>query len=141
VNIVIMGCGRVGAALAVELCHQGHRVRVLDPDEGNFRLLPQELRSGISDGGDGIAVRGDGTLPEDLVRAGIEDADIFVATSQLDTPNLLAAQVAQHIYHVPRVVCRLNDGERQEVYENLGLHVINATSLVSEALLNSLGES
>ena len=135
-----MGCGRVGAWLATELCAQGHQVRVLDPDEGNFRRLPVELRAGGEEEEDGIAVLGDGTLPEDLLRAGIEEADIFVATSQLDTPNLLAAQIAQHIYRVPRVVCRLNDGERQEVYESLGLHVVNATQLVAEALFHSLEE-
>ena len=139
-RVVIMGCGRVGAWLAAELYHGGHQVCILDPDEENFRRLPPELRDSGENGGQGIAVVGDGTQQEDLVRAGIEDADVFVATLQRDTPNLLAAQMAQHLYNVSRVVCRLNDDERQEMYEDLGLHVVNATRLVAEAMLHALQE-
>ena len=132
-----MGCGRVGAWLAIELHNQGHQICIMDQDEENFRRLPVELRTG----GEGIAVLGDGTQEEDLVRAGIEEADVFVATLPQDTPNLLAAQIAQQIFHVHRVLCRLNDGGRQEVYQALGLQVVNATQLVGEALMRCLGES
>ena len=135
-KVVILGCARVGAWLAAELHSQGHQVRILDEDEENFRRLPAELRTG--EGGEGIAVLGDGTQEEDLIRAGIEGADVFVATLPQDTPNLMAAQIAQHVFHVPRVVCRLNDGERQEIYQGLGLHVVNATQLVGEALMSCL---
>ncbi|MSQ41181.1 MAG: TrkA family potassium uptake protein [Dehalococcoidia bacterium] len=139
-KVVILGCARVGAWLAAELHSQGHHVRILDEDEENFRRLPVELRTIGEDGGEGIAVLGDGTQEEDLIRAGIEGADVFVATLPQDTPNLMAAQIAQHVFHVPRVVCRLNDGERQGIYQGLGLHVINATQLVGEALMSSLRE-
>ena len=136
-RVVILGCGRVGAWLATELHNQGHQICIMDQDEENFRRLPVELRAG----GEGIAVLGDGTQEEDLVRAGIEETDVFVATLPQDTPNLLAAQIAQQIFRVPRVLCRLNDGERQEVYQRLGLQVVNVTQLVGEALMQCFGES
>ena len=140
-NVVIMGCGRVGAWLAIELSKHGHGVCILDRNEENFRRLPPELRTAGENGENDIAVVGDGTQQEDLIRAGIEQADIFIATMERDPPNLLAAQIAQHIFQVPRVVCRMNDLERQEVYEGLGLRVINATRLLGEDLLDAIQES
>ena len=140
-RVVILGCGRVGASLAAELSRRGHQVRILDSDEENFRRLPAELRNRGAEGGEGIEVLGDGTQEEDLVRAGIDQADVFVATLPQDTPNLLAAQIAQQIYHVPQVLCRLNDSERQEIYQALGLRVVNAIQPVVDALLSFVPEA
>ena len=139
-NAVIMGCGRMGAWLAVELSERGYRVCILDMNEENFRRLPVSFRAAKDNGESHVAVVGDGTQQEDLILAGIEQADVFIATMERDPPNLLAAQIAQHIFRVPRVVCRMNDLERQEVYEQLGLRVVNVTLLLGERLLDVSGE-
>ena len=125
-NIVIMGCGRVGARLAALMDADGHSVTVMDTDAYSFRWLPHSFR--------GDAIVGNGIDQEALIRAGIERADVFVAVTQEDNRNVMAAQVARHIFDVPRVVCRIYDPIREELYRGLGLRTFSPTK-VGAALL------
>lgn len=132
-KVIVMGCGRVGAQTATALWSQGHQVTVIDTEPQNFLVLPKELQE--LEGG---TILGDGTLAEDLVRAGIEEADVFVAVAQRDNRNALAAQKAKHIFKVPKVVCRIGDPERQELYNQLGLVAVSPTKVTSSMILQAV---
>ncbi len=129
-KIVIMGCGRVGAQLAGLLDAEGHVVTVLDTDSYSFRRLPPEFN--------GTALIGSGANEETLKKAGIEEADIFVALTQGDNRNVMAAQIAKHIFNVPRVVCRIYDPLRQELYNTLGLETFSPTTIFAQMLKEKL---
>jgi len=123
-KIVIMGCGRVGAQLATLLDEDGHKVTVLDIDANGFRKLPSTFG--------GTALLGNGIDADALKKAGIEEADIFVAMTQGDNRNVMAAQMAQHIFKVPRVICRIYDPLRQELYATLGLETFSPTTIFAQ---------
>jgi trk system potassium uptake protein len=125
-KIMIMGCGRVGGRLATMLDQQGHAVTVIDIDSYSFRRLPANFR--------GKALVGNGNDAEALKRAGIEGTDVFLALTQGDNRNIMAAQIAKHIYNVKRVICRIYDPLRQEMYEGLGLESISPTAIVADIL-------
>jgi trk system potassium uptake protein TrkA len=134
-KVVIMGCGRVGAWLARLLDADGHSVTVLDTDAYSFRRLsfPRPLPDF-----NGTALVGDGIDEEALRRAGIEEADVFFALTQGDNRNIMAAQIAKHIFNVPRVMCRIYDPLRQELYNTLGLEAISPTTIFAEMLKEKL---
>ena len=125
-NVVIMGCGRVGAQLAALLDEEGHKVTVIDREPYSFRRLPADFR--------GTALVGDGTDADSLKQAGIEEADAFVAVTQGDNRNVMAAQIAKHIFNVPKVVCRIYDPLREELYHTLGLETISPTTVGAKLL-------
>ena len=131
-NVVIMGCGRVGAQLAMLLDAEGHKVTILDVDSYSFRRLPTNFG--------GAALVGDGT-DEDLLRqAGTGEADAFVAVSPGDNRNVMAAQIAKHIFNVPRGVCRIYDPLREELYHILGLETISPTKMGAQLLMDAILE-
>lgn len=129
-NVVIMGCGRVGAQLATLLDADGHKVTILDVDAHSFRRLPPSFG--------GTALVGDGTDEETLKKAGIAEADAFVAVTQGDNRNVMAAQIAKHIFNVPKVVCRIYDPLRKDIYEALGLDAISPTTVFAKLLKDKL---
>ena len=125
-KILIMGCGRVGARLASMLDEDGHEVTILDIDTYSFRRLPPSFS--------GTALFGNGIDEEALKRAGIEDVDVFVALTQGDNRNVMSCQIAKHIFNVPRVVCRIYDPLREEMYSALGLETISPTKIFAQLL-------
>lgn len=125
-KIIIMGCGRVGAQLANLLESEGHKITVMDIDDNSFRRLSSTYS--------GDALVGDGTDEECLKKAGIDNVDAFVAVTEGDNRNLMAAQIAKQIYNVPKVVCRIYDPLRKDVYETLGLEAISPTTVFAELL-------
>ena len=129
-KVVIMGCGRVGSQLAALLDAEGHLVTVLDRDAYSFRRLPPDFN--------GTALLGNGIDEEALRKAGIEEADAFVAITQGDNRNVMAAQIAKHIFNVPRVICRIYDPLRQELYSTLGLETFSPTTIFSQMLKEKL---
>lgn len=132
-KVVIMGCGRVGGRLATLLDSAGHGVTVLDLNAGQFgRFLPAGFR--------GRKLVGNGIDQDVLRRAGIETADAFVACTQGDNRNVMAAQVAKHIFNVPRVVCRIYDPIREEMYRTLGLRTISPTTIGAQLLMQAIEE-
>ena len=129
-KIIIMGCSRVGAQLAGLLDSNGHSVTILDNDDYSFRRLPPTFK--------GTALAGNGIDQEVLKKAGIMEADGFVAVTQGDNRNVMAAQIAKHIFNVPRVVCRIYDPLRQELYSTLGLEAISPTTIFAQMLKEKL---
>ena len=129
-KVIIMGCGRVGASLAGLLDADGHSVTVLDTDAYSFRRLPPKFGC--------TALIGNGINEESLKRAGIEEADAFVAVTQGDNRNVMATQIAKHIFNVPKVVCRIYDPLRQELYSTLGLETISPTTIFTQMLKEKL---
>jgi trk system potassium uptake protein TrkA len=126
VKILIMGCGRVGARLAGLLDADGHQVAILDIDSYAFRRLPPDFH--------GTALVGDGLDDEALRRAGIEKVDVYIALTQGDNRNIMSTQIAKHIFNVPRVLCRIYDPLRQEVFEGLGLETFSPTTIFARML-------
>jgi trk system potassium uptake protein TrkA len=125
-KILIMGCGRVGARLAASMDEEGHEVTVLDNDTYSFRRLPSSFG--------GTALFGNGIDQEALKRAGIEEADVFIALTQGDNRNVMSCQIAKHIFNVPRVMCRIYDPLREEMYSAIGLETISPTKVFVQLL-------
>jgi trk system potassium uptake protein TrkA len=120
----------VGAQLASLLDAEGHKVTILDIDAHSFRRLPPTFG--------GTALVGDGTSEDSLREAGIEEAEAFVAVTQGDNRNVMAAQIARQIFDVPKVVCRIYDPLRKDIYESLGLEAISPTTVFAELLKEKL---
>lgn len=129
-KVVIMGCGRVGAELAGLLDREGHQVTILDIDPEAFSQLPLDFG--------GAKVVGNGIDQDVLRRLGLAEADAFVAASPGDNRNVMASQIAKHIFGVPRVVCRIFDPIREELYHSLGLETISPTRVVARLLKEAL---
>lgn len=129
-KVIIMGCGRVGAQLASLLDTEGHKVTILDVDSYSFRRLPPSFG--------GTALVGDGTDEDILRKAGIEEADAFIAVTQGDNRNVMAAQIAKHIFSTPRVLCRIYDPLRRDIYEMLGVEAISPTVVFAHLLKERL---
>jgi trk system potassium uptake protein TrkA len=130
VNVVIMGCGRVGSAVAARLDREGHDVTVLDLNETSFRRLPSTF------GGQKLV--GSGTDHADLNTAGLREADAFLALSPGDNRNILAAQLAKHIFGVENVVARLYDPFRGEIFARLGIRTFSPTLVGADLAYNEL---
>ena len=131
-KIVIMGCGRVGARLASLLDEDGHEVTVMDNDTYSFRRLPATFG--------GTALFGNGIDEEALRRAGVEDADVFVAMTQGDNRNVMSCQIAKHIFNVPRVMCRIYDPLREEMYATLDLETLSPTKVFAQLFREKIEE-
>lgn len=129
-NVVIMGCGRVGARLAISLDAEGHKITIFDIDSNSLGRLPENFA--------GTTFVGDGTEEETLLRAGINYAEAFIALTQSDNRNIMAAQMAQHLFKVPRVICRIYDPLREKIYESLGLEALSPTIIFSNVLKERL---
>ncbi len=112
-HIVIMGCGRVGSALAKGLEKAGHSVAIIDRDASAFRRLPAEFA--------GERITGVGFDRDTLREAGIERASGFAAVSSGDNSNIIAARVARETFGIENVVARIYDARRAEVYQKLGI--------------------
>lgn len=129
-NIVIVGCGRVGGRLGTVLDAEGHKVTVMDIDEDSFRFLGSGFR--------GEALIGDGTDDDDLVRTDIDDTDVFIAATRDDSCNLLAAQKAKVQFKVPKVVCRIYDPVQKDLFRDLGVETVTPTTVTVELLKDAI---
>ena len=119
-KIIIMGCGRVGEQVARILSDEGHSVAVIDYDANALARLGPQFK--------GQKVKGIGFNRKVLIAAGIEQADAFAATSSSDNVNIVAARLARNVFRVPKVVARLYDPRRAEIYRRLGLVTISSTT-------------
>lgn len=130
-KIIILGCGRVGIYLAQTLDQAGHQVTVIDRNRDSFSRL------GADYGGQMVLGTG---IDEDVLRkAGIEKADAFIAVSNGDNTNAMAAQIAQHVFKVPHVVARLYDPIREETYHLLGLNTVCSTVMGAQRIREMVG--
>lgn len=129
-KVIIMGCGRTGSHLAAMLDADKHDITILDINDYSFRRLPSDFK--------GTALVGDGTDDETLIKAGIKEADAFIALTQGDNRNIMAAQIAKHIFKVPKVMLRIYDPLRRELYTTLGLEAFSPTIIFAQLLKDNL---
>ena len=124
-KLIIIGCGRVGSQIAADMDRSGHEVVIVDRDPNAFSRAA--TRGVLTRDFKGDQVVGNGTDVDVLRRAGVENADGFVAVTEGDNRNIMASQIAKNVFKVPHVVARIYDPERAEAYEKLGLHTICPT--------------
>lgn len=129
---MIVGCGRVGAALADRLSSAGHQVTILDTSTQAFSRLSPAFA--------GSSLRGDGTDEDVLRRAGLAGSDLFVALTEGDNRNVLMAQLARETFAIPKVITKINDPVRAEAYASLGLATLCRTTLLADAIAEYIGE-
>ncbi|MFC0531107.1 potassium channel family protein [Phytohabitans kaempferiae] len=129
-HVVIMGCGRVGSTLAHNLEARDHTVAVIDQNADAFRRLGPEFG--------GITVTGIGFDGDVLREAGIERADAFAAVSSGDNSNIISARLARETFGVSRVVARIYDQKRAEVYERLGIPTVATVRWTADRILRQL---
>ncbi len=118
-RFVIVGCGRVGAQLASRLSVQGHQVAVVDRDPTAWRRLGPSFK--------GLKIEGVGFDRDVLIAAGIERADGFASVTSGDNTNVVSARIARQIFRVPKVVARIYDPRRADIYRRFGLQTISPT--------------
>ena len=129
-NIVILGCGRVGATLATMLDRAGHTVSIIDFSSEAFRRLQPDFS--------GTTIVGNGVDEEILIRAGIKEADAFAAVTNGDNRNIMSSQIAKEIFNVKKVVCRIYDPIRESTYHELGLETISPTIIGAQLIFEAL---
>jgi len=130
---IIMGYGRIGSQVGKLLTEQQHDVTIIDHDADADGRLGPNFRGRI--------IRGLGFDHNVLIQAGIEQAEAFVAASHSDNANIVSARIARNIFHVPRVVARLFDPQRAEIYQRLGLTTISPNNWGAERILQVLTHS
>jgi trk system potassium uptake protein TrkA len=128
---VIVGCGRVGGLLAASLDATGHDVIIIDLATPAFDRLPATFG--------GEAVRCDGTDEDALRRAGAEGADVFLALTEGDNRNVMAAQLAREALGIGTVYAKVNDPMRAKAYAELGIGTVCRTTMIADALLGAMG--
>ncbi len=136
-NVIVVGCGRVGSEVAYGLYRRGYKVTVIDQDAAAFRNLPPDFR--------GITLRGDVLTQEVLLRAGIEQVQALAAVTPSDSVNTVLGHVARTVFRVPRVVVREYDPRKRALHEAFGLQVISPVAMgarrIEELLAGSLLET
>ncbi|MEV1007618.1 TrkA family potassium uptake protein [Streptomyces sp. NPDC049881] len=129
-HIVIMGCGRVGATLALNLEERGHSVAVIDQDPTAFRRLGSRFA--------GRRVTGLGFDRDTLTEAGLQEAGAFAAVSSGDNSNIIAARVAREVFGVENVTARIYDSRRAEVFERFGIPTVATVRWTADQMLRRL---
>ena len=125
-NVVIVGCGRTGAFVAELFDQAGDTVSIVDQERAAFTRLPASFK--------GTPVLGDGTDLDILRQAGIEQATAFIALTQGDNRNLMAAQIAKKIFGVGQVIAKVNDPIRANLYRQQGLYTFSRTTILGTLL-------
>ncbi len=128
--IVVVGCGRVGSRLANQLSRDGNAVVVIDRNEATFQDLSPDFS--------GFHICGDATQLVVLNQAKLKNADVLIATTHADNVNLMVAQVAQTVFHVPRVLARVYDPKREAVFSQMGIDTICPTSVAANMFVRAV---
>ena len=129
-DIIVVGCGRIGAHLATLLSQEQNNVVVVDSDPNAFNALGRRF--------EGRTVTGLGFDEEVLIEAGIEECEALIAATDSDNSNLMIAEVARTLFGVPRVLSRLYNPDREGSYLQLGLDFVCSTSLVAEEMYTKI---
>ena len=129
-NIIIVGCGRVGSQLAMLFSESKNSVVVIDSNPQSFSSLGRAF--------DGKTVVGVGFDEEVLLEAGVEDCDVLAAVTDIDNSNLMIAEVARKLFDVPHVLTRLYNPDRETTYMQLGLDYVCGTVLVAEEMYSKI---
>ena len=129
---IIVGCGRVGSELAKLLSKEGHNVLVIDKNPESFNRLGKKFN--------GLTLVGNGFDIELLKEAGINKANAFCSVTNSDNTNIISSQVAKKIFNIPKVIARIYDPHRAEIYKSLGLNIISGTVLFAAMIRDKLIE-
>ena len=141
VFVLIVGCGRVGSAIAKRMIRQGHEVSVLDENQEAHALLEHDLDQTWEDAGGQFTV-GTALEVEALTGAGMDRADVVVCSTDGDNTNIIVAQLAKKRFQVPKVVVRVLDPYRADWYQQQGLHTVCPTQVAIDMLTEAvIGES
>jgi trk system potassium uptake protein len=138
--VLVIGCGRVGSTVARYALREGHTVSCLDEDPESHARLEVGLDRGWEDLGGQFTV-GTALEIDALLEAGIERADVFIASTDGDNTNIIISQIAQRQFQVPTVIARVLDPLRAEWYERQGLHTICPTKVAIEMLDDALDKA
>jgi trk system potassium uptake protein TrkA len=131
--VVIAGCGRLGAHLANQLSREGHSIVVIDVNEVKFQNLSPEFS--------GFRLEGDACELEILKRAKTVEAQKLIAVTRSDNVNLAIAQIAKVVFHVPTVVARVSEPQREAIFRELGVHTISPVLLATDELVRRFAKS
>lgn len=129
-NILIVGCGRLGASLASAMSDHGHDVAVMDKRSDSFERLDDSFT--------GLTFKGVPIDNDDLEAAGIESCDVVCAVTNDDNENIMVAQIAKEIYKVPKVLARIEDPEKEMVFQQYGLNSVCSTRLTLDAAVSAI---
>jgi trk system potassium uptake protein len=135
--VLIVGCGRVGSAIAKRMIRQGHEVSVLDENQEAHALLEHDLDQTWEDAGGRFTV-GTALEVEALTEAGMDRADVAVCSTDGDNTNIVVAQLARKRFQVPKVVVRVLDPYRAEWYQQQGLHTVCPTQVAIDMLTEAV---
>ncbi len=136
-NIVVIGCGRVGAALVRDLERIGHEISLIEKDAEEIKRL--DAFDDYTFGG--TALVGDPTDVEVLRRGGVESCDALAAVTEDDSINLMVSQIAKKIFHREKVICRVSDSHLQVLYQRqYGIETICPTILTEQAVFRALAK-
>lgn len=131
-NLLVAGCGMVGAKLALRMCRMGHDVSVVDREEESFEYL--------GDGFTGLTFVGNTIDLDVLRRAGIEGCDAVAAMTNSDNVNVMISQIAREMFSISHVLTRVYDPDRERIFAQFGLHTICPTTLTVESAVAALTE-
>lgn len=129
-NIIVVGCGRVGSHLATLLSEDGHNVSVIDRAADSFKNLGRDFN--------GRTLKGIGFDEDVLLEAGVDECDVLAAVTSNDNANLMIAEVARRIYGVSHVITRLYEARREKTYAQLGIDFSCGTTLVAEDIFSKI---
>lgn len=127
-NILIVGCSRLGASIASALSEHGHDVSVMDKRSDSFERLDENFT--------GLTFKGVPIDNDDLEAAGIESCDAVCAVTENDNENIMVAQIAKEIYKVPKVLAGIEDPEKEQVFQQYGLNSVCSTLLTLDAAIS-----
>ena len=136
--VLIVGAGRVGSAVAKSALAAGHEVSVLDEDPLSHERL-EEIDGQSWEEAGGLFTVGTALEVDSLIEAGVQRADVFIASTDGDNTNLTVAQIVQRRFDVGQVVCRVMDPARAQWYAEQGLHTISPTQHAIEMFEQALG--
>ncbi len=130
INVIVVGCGRVGSELASMLSEGGNNVCCIDRSADAFSNLGRNFN--------GSTVQGIGFDEDVLIRAGVEECDVLAAVTQFDNANLMCAEVANRLFGVPHVIARLYNPDHERAYMQLGIDYVCGTSLVAQEVFSKV---
>lgn len=131
-KIVIVGLGRIGKGLALELSRQAHDVTVVDLDPLKFKQIEKEFR--------GRFIQGSGYDRKVIEEIGLIDSDVVICLTDSDEVNSLVGRIAKNYYHVPKVIARLYDPRKESLYKRLSLEILSPTSWAIDTALDMIGK-
>jgi len=129
-HVIVVGCGRVGSELAVNLEAAGHSVAIIDKNRNAFRRLPERWS--------GRAVLGFGFDRDHLEQAGVREADALAAVTSGDNTNILTARIARETYQIGNVVARIYDPRRAVIYQRLGIPTVATVTWTTDQVMRRL---